>query len=255
MGGPAWCHWGGLGRKRGGHTPTSGGARARPGPPASRGRGRWPCAPRSAPRGSARSPGKPARRGGLGAARWGPYLGRGGGHTHRGHRNGEGRVGVSTTLPPRIPPPRRPPTHCEAARGRKAGGRCRARGPGRPRAAARVRRGSRGAAPVGQAGGRRAGDPPKNPPPVAHPAPPHLRGRGDVLGAQEQAGEVAGQPQALEVPDEVPVDDGVTVHQLRLRQELAAFILHQTFQLLPQHQWAQVGKSHPLRPPRHLWER
>lgn len=152
---------------------------------------------------------------------------------------------------PLPPAPRRPQTHCEASRGRKAGGSCRARGPARPTAAAHEPMGTRGAAPAGRGGGRRAGDPPMYP-----PGPPrcYLRGRSDVLGAQEQAGEVAGQPQALEVPDEVPVDDGVTVHQLRLRQKLPPFVLHQTLQLLPQHQGAQVGESHSLRPPRRLRE-
>lgn len=45
----------------------------------------------------------------------------------------------------------------------------------------------------------------------------YLGGRLDVLGSQEQLGQAAAEAQPLEIPDQVPVDDGMVVHQLGLR--------------------------------------
>lgn len=83
-----------------------------------------------------------------------------------------------------------------------------------------------------------------------------------VLGGEDEAGQVAGQVQPSEVPDQVPVDDGVMVHHVGLCDHRVALVLQQTLQLLPQHQRTQVGNRHRLRvvePPLHtqgvLWGR
>lgn len=67
-----------------------------------------------------------------------------------------------------------------------------------------------------------------------------------VLRGEDETWQVAGQVQPSEVPDQVPVDDGVMVHHVSLRDHRVALVLQQTLQLLPQHQRAQVGNRHWL---------
>lgn len=67
-----------------------------------------------------------------------------------------------------------------------------------------------------------------------------------VLRGEDEAGQVAGQIQTSEVPDQVPVDDGMMVDHVGLRDHRVALVLQQALQLLPQHQWAQVGNRHRL---------
>ncbi|TNN30023.1 hypothetical protein EYF80_059827 [Liparis tanakae] len=56
----------------------------------------------------------------------------------------------------------------------------------------------------------------------------------------DQLEQVAGKTEALEVPQQVPEDDGVVFQELRLGQDRLAL----TLQLLPQDQRAQVGHCH-----------
>lgn len=76
-----------------------------------------------------------------------------------------------------------------------------------------------------------------------------------VLRREDETGEVAGQVQPSEVPDQVPVDDGMMVHHVGLCDHRVALVLEQTLQLLPQHQRAQIGNRHRLwvvEPPLHI---
>ena len=68
-----------------------------------------------------------------------------------------------------------------------------------------------------------------------------------VLGREDESGQVAGQVQSSEVPHQVPVDDGMLVHHVGLGDHRVTLVLQQALQLLPQHQWAQVGNGHGLR--------
>lgn len=66
----------------------------------------------------------------------------------------------------------------------------------------------------------------------------------DQRRGSDQLQQVTGQPEALEVPHQVPVDDGVVLQELRLSQNRLALVLQQTLQLLPQNQRAQVRHRH-----------
>lgn len=66
----------------------------------------------------------------------------------------------------------------------------------------------------------------------------------DQWRGPDQLQQVAGQPQALEVPEQVPEDDTMVLQELRLGQNRLALVLQQTLQLLPQDQWAEVGHRH-----------
>lgn len=75
-----------------------------------------------------------------------------------------------------------------------------------------------------------------------------------VLRGEDETRKVAGQVQPSEVPDQVPVDNGMMVHHVGLSDHRVALVLQQTLQLLPQHQWAQVRNRHRLwvvEPPLH----
>lgn len=65
-----------------------------------------------------------------------------------------------------------------------------------------------------------------------------------VLGGQDESGQVAGQLEPPEEPNQVPEDDGVLVHYAGGGERLVALVHQQALQLLPQHQGAQIGHSH-----------
>lgn len=67
-----------------------------------------------------------------------------------------------------------------------------------------------------------------------------------VLRREDETRQVAGQIQPSEVPDQVPVDDGMVVHHVGFTDHHVALVLQQALQLLPQHQRAQVRNCHRL---------
>lgn len=67
-----------------------------------------------------------------------------------------------------------------------------------------------------------------------------------VLRREDETRQVAGQVQPSEVPDQVPVDDGMVVHHVGLTDHHVPLVLQQALQLLPQHQRAQIRNRHRL---------
>ena len=67
-----------------------------------------------------------------------------------------------------------------------------------------------------------------------------------VIRGEDETRQVAGQVQSSEIPDQVPVDNGMMVHHVSLCDHRVTLVLQQTLQLLPQNQWAQVGNRHRL---------
>lgn len=65
-----------------------------------------------------------------------------------------------------------------------------------------------------------------------------------VIRGEDETRQVAGQVQSSEIPDQVPVDNGMMVHHVRLCYHRVALVLQQTLQLLPQNQRAQVRHRH-----------
>lgn len=76
----------------------------------------------------------------------------------------------------------------------------------------------------------------------------HMLSAAEVLRGQHEAWQVAWQIQPLEVPHQVPEDDGVLVHDAGRRHGLVALVDQQALQLLPQDQRAQVGHRRRSRP-------